>query len=146
MRHGVEQARGERGSHAGHQLHDPKASHAAARVLRKAQDRQQVLDVRRFQKLQTAKFHKGNLTPHQFKLQRRAVRGRSEQYRLRLQTQPRFALLQNPVGNPARLLGFVAHHDQLCLRTAGLVGPETLGVALGRELDDGVRDIQNRLR
>ena len=69
---------------AGQQLHDAEAGDAVARVLGEPQQRQHVLDVRRFEKLQAAEFDEGNVAPGQLDFERTAVVRGAEQHRLLL--------------------------------------------------------------
>ena len=58
---------------AGHQLHQPEAGDAVARVLDEAQQRQHVLDVGGVEEFQAAELDEGNVAAGQFDLERAAV-------------------------------------------------------------------------
>ena len=63
----------------------PEARDAVARVLGEAQQRQQVLDVRRVEEFQAAELHERDVAPGQLDLERAAVVRGPEQHRLLLQ-------------------------------------------------------------
>ena len=70
---------GDRGEHllgrrrpdAGQEQEHPEARHPVARVLGAAQDREQVLDVRRLEELEAAVLHERDVAPRQLDLERR---------------------------------------------------------------------------
>ena len=74
---------------------DAEAGDAVARIFRPAQDRQHVLDVRGFEKLQAAEFDERNVAPGQLDFERAAVVRGAEQHRLRLQREPGLAARQH---------------------------------------------------
>ena len=121
---------GRRRPDARQQLHDAKTGDAVARVLRPAQQGQHVLDVRGFEKLQSAEFHERNVAPGQLHLERPAVMRGAEQHRLRLEREPGLAVLQNLLHHVARLIGLVAHADQMRPLGRFALGPQVLGEAL----------------
>ena len=67
----------EAGPTPGHQMHQPEAGDAVARVLDKPQQRQHVLDVRGIEELQPAEFDERNVAPGEFDFERSAVAARS---------------------------------------------------------------------
>jgi hypothetical protein len=69
QRHTFENAGGGSGTDTGQQLQHAEPGDPVARVLRKAQDRDQVLDVRRLQELQAADLDEGDVAPGQLDLQ-----------------------------------------------------------------------------
>ena len=78
----VQDALGGRRADAGQQLQHPEAGHPVARVLREAQDREHVLDVRRLEELQPAELHEGDVAPGELQLELGAVVRGPEQHRL----------------------------------------------------------------
>ena len=71
----------------------------------------------------------------------------AEQHRLRLQRDPRLAVLEHALGHAARLVGLVADGDELAASAVErALGPQVLGVALAREADHGVGRVEDRLR
>src|ERR1700728_1367546 len=65
-----------RRSHSGQQLNDTEAGHAVARILRPTQKGKHILDMRGFEKLESAEFHERNVTAGQLDFERSAmVRG-----------------------------------------------------------------------
>ena len=119
-------------------MRDAKAGDAVARVLRKAQDRQRVLDMRGVEEFQAAEFDERNVAPRQLQLQRRAVMGGAKQHRLRFQAGPRFAVLEHARRDIARLIGLLADGRQNRRRAGGAVGPQVLGETLRAEADHRV--------
>ena len=83
--HVVEHALRRGRADAGHQLQQPEAGDAVARVLDEAQQRQHVLDVGGVEEFQPAELDEGNVAAGQFDFQRAAVAGGAEQHRLLLQ-------------------------------------------------------------
>ena len=72
----LQYARRRGGSGARKQLDDPEARDAVARIFRPAQERQHILDVRSFQKLEPAEFHERDVAAGQLHFQlTRVVRG-----------------------------------------------------------------------
>ena len=115
---------------AGHQMHQPKARDAVARVFDEAQQRQHVLDVRGVEKFQPAELDEGDVAPGQLDFERAAVARGAEQHRLLLQARAGLAILQHALDDVAGLVGLVAHGDQLRLCGGGPLGPEVLGETL----------------
>ena len=143
--HRVEQPPRRRRADAGDQLRDAKTGQPAARVLHPAQHRQQVLHMRGLEKLQATELDERDVAPGQFEFQRGAVVAGAEQHRLALQREAAFAILQHGVGDPARLRHLVGHRHQP-RAFAGLVAPQVLREALGRQRDHRIRGIEDRLR
>ena len=102
--------------------------------------------MRSVEELQATELHERDVAPRQLELQRRAVVRGAEEDRLRLQTNSGLAVLQNLLDDEARLIGFVAHGDQLRAPCGGAFGPEVLGEALGGQIDHGVRGSKDWLR
>ena len=69
----LQAAIGRRGPDAGQQLQDAKAGDAIARIVRPAQQREHILHVRGFEKLQAAVFHVRNVAAEQLELEHVAV-------------------------------------------------------------------------
>ncbi len=72
--------------------------------------------------------------------------GGAEQHRLRLEDDPGFAVRQDFFRDTARLVGFVAHADQLRPLGRRAFRPESLAEALLGQLDDRIGGGQDRLR
>ena len=132
--------------HAVQQLHRAESRHAVAQVLRPAQDGQQVLHVRRFEKFEAAELHERNVPPRQFDLDPQAVVRRAEQHRLRLQPDTALAPRKYLLDDESRLVRVVAHRHQKRLLRAGARAPQVLAEALARFADDAVRGIEYRRR
>ena len=131
--HAVEHALRRRRPDAGQELQHAEAGDAVARVLDEAQQRQHVLDVRGVEELQPAELDERNVAAGQLDLERAAVVRGAEQHRLLLQRASRLAVLQHALDDVARLVGFVAHGDELRPLADVAVGPEVLGEALARQ-------------
>ncbi len=142
----VEHALRRRRPDARQQLQDAEAGDAVARILDEAQQRQHVLDVGGVEKFQPAEFHERNVAAGQLDFERTAVVGGAEQHRLLLQECALLAIFQHAFDDVARLVGLVAHRDQLRLSRRGALGPEVLGEALLGEPDDAVGGGEDRLR
>ncbi len=89
--------------HAGHELQHAKRRDLVTRIVRPAQDRQQILDVGRFEKLEAAVLHEGNVAPRELDFEQIAVVRTAKQHRLASQQQPRFAIRQDPRDHVFRL-------------------------------------------
>ena len=133
------------GPDAGQQLETRKAGDAVARVLGPAQEGQHVLDVGGLEEFEPAEFHERDVAARELDLERAAVVRGAKQHGLLLERDAGLAVLQDPLGDVARLVGLVAHGDQLRALGRGALGPQVLGEALGRELDDGVGGREDRL-
>ena len=101
---------------AGQELQEAKAGDAVARVLGQAKAREHVLDVGGLEEFQAAEFHERDVAPRQLELERGAVMRGAEEHRLRLERHARLAILEQRVGDEARLVGLVADGDE---RAAG---------------------------
>ena len=141
----IEHSRGGRRPGSGQQLHDAKAGDAVARIFRPTQQGQQILDMRRLEKLQTAKFHERNIVPGQFHFQRPRMMRRAEQNRLRLQCEPLLAAFENFLHHITRLVGLVAHADQIRPLARFPTGPQVLGETLFGQFDHSICRRQDRL-
>ena len=144
-RHCIQQAPGLGRPKTRQQLRHPKARQPAARVLRPAQHRQKVLDVRRLQELQPAELDKRDVAARQLQLQRGTVVAGAEQHRLLLEPQAALALRQHMVGHPPCLGQLIGHRHQQRALGAGAVAPQGLGMALGRQRDHRIAGVQDRL-
>ena len=142
----IEQPRRRRGTDARKEARGAEARHPVARIVGPPQHRQRVLDVRRFQELESAVLHERNVAPGELELQLRAVAPAPEQHRLRLERHALLALLEHVLGHAARLIGFVADRDEARPRRPDTLGPQILGEALPREADHRVGGIEDRLR
>ena len=134
------------GPDARQQLDDAEAGDAVARVFGKAQQRQHVLDMRGFEKFQPAEFHERNVAAGQLDFERAAVVGGAEQHGLRLEREPGLAVLQHRLDHIARLIGFVAHADELRPLGGVALRPEVLGEALSASSITRVGGREDRLR
>ena len=144
-RHRIQQAPGLGRPKTGQQLRHPESRQPATRVLRPAQHRQKVFDVRRRQELQPAKLDKRDVAARQLQLQRRTVVASAEQHRLLLEPQAAFALRQHMIGYPSRLGQLIDHGHQQRALGAGAVAPQGLGMALGRQCNHRIAGVQDRL-
>jgi hypothetical protein len=68
--------------------------------------------VRGVEEFETAEFHERDVATGKFDLQRSAVRGGAEEYRLLLEDGPFLAVLEDLLDDVARLVRFVAHGNQ----------------------------------
>ncbi len=98
------------------------------------------------EKFQPAEFHEGNVAAGQLDLQRTAVGRGAEQHGLLLQQRSFLAIFKHAFDDVARLVGLIAHRDQLRLARRGAIGPEVLGEALLGQPNDAVGGGQDRLR
>jgi hypothetical protein len=142
----VEQPPRVRRSEPGHQLRDPPRGQCSGRVLRPAQKRQHVLDVRRLEEAQPAVLHEGDPAPQQLELERGGVAAAAEQHRLAPQQQALLARRQHRVGDARGLRRLVGHRDEPRPAVVGPLAPQRLGEALGRERDHGIARGQQRRR
>ncbi len=115
LAHRVQHTGGSRLADSGNQLQHAEPGQAPAWILGKAQQRQQILDMRGLQEFQAAELDERDVAPHELQFERGAVAGRPKQHGLRLEGHAFFALLENAAADPARLLGFVGNQDQLRL-------------------------------
>src|ERR1700722_10719120 len=69
----IERVAGIRRAHAGQELHNPERGDGIARIVRPAQHREEILDMRRLEKFEAAVFHVRNAAPRKFHLQDVAV-------------------------------------------------------------------------
>ena len=120
---------------AGQKLQHAKSGDAVTAVFAKAQQRQHILDVRRFEEFQAAEFDERDIAPGQFDLERAAVMRGAKQHGLCLERQAALAVVQNALDDETRLLGFVRHAHQK--RTLGrrAIGPQVFGEPLGGKFD-----------
>ncbi len=84
---------------------------AVLRVVRPAQHREEILDVRRLEELEAAVLHIRDIPPHQLQLEHIGVVRAAEQHRLALQRDACFPVFQNPGNHVARLRRVVRHGD-----------------------------------
>ena len=137
---------GRRGPDPRHQLQHAKTRHRVARIVGPAQHRHHVLDMRRFQKLEPAVFHEGDVFLRQFDLEHVAVMRAAEQDGMALQRAAHFTRRQD-LGHDVLglVLGVVDRDVQRFLRRL----PQShQGLAmLPRSLrHEGIRAIENWLR
>ncbi len=90
-----------------------KPADPVARVLGEAQQRQHVLDVRAVEEFEAAELDERNVAAGELDFERAAVMRRAEQHGLLLQARAGFAVLQHALDDVARLVGLVAHADEL---------------------------------
>ena len=145
-RHTVECLGGDRRSDAVEHLQHAKAGHAISDVLRPAQDREHVFDVRRLDEFEPAKLDERDVAPVELDLEHGAVARGPEQHRLVLERLPRLAILEDGLGDAVGLRDVVGDRDQRRPRAAGALGAQVLGEALARKVDDGVRGGEDRRR
>ena len=105
-----------------------------------------ILDVRGLEKFQAAEFHERNVAAGQFHFQRAGMVRGAEQHGLALQREPLLAAFENFLDHVARLIGLVAHADQMRPLGRFSLRPQILGEALLGQFDDGVGRRQDRLR
>ena len=143
---GAQQVLGLLRADAGQQAQGPPAGHRVPRVLGQAQQRQQVLDVGRFDELQAAVLDERQAVLRQLAFQQDAVMRRAEQHRLLGQRNPAPLMIEDPADDERDLLVLVLASDQLGRRAGGARRPEILGVPLAGVGDHAVGRLQNRLR
>ena len=133
-------------SDTGDQLEHAKTGDVVARVLRPAQDGEDVLDVAGFQELQAAELDEGDVPPGELDLElARVVRG-AEQDRLVAQFHARFPVGQDALDHELDLRGLVRHHgeERPAAARSRLVN-RVLGEALAGLGDDAVAGFQDGL-
>src|SRR5580704_16268871 len=135
-----------RGSYTRYEMHQTEARHPVARILRKPQHRQHVLDVRAVEKLQTAELDEGNVAAGELHFERAAVVRSPEQHGLLLQQSADLPVLQHALDDVARLVRLVANADEL--RTFGRLTfrPQILGEAFSGEINHAVGGGKDGLR
>jgi hypothetical protein len=105
-------------AHAGQQLQHAKSRDPVPRIARPAQHRQQVLDVRGFEKLEPAVFDEWHVASHQFEFEHVAVVGRAKQHCLPAQLDAALAGLEHAVDDERRLRLVIEHRHVLRPRAA----------------------------
>ena len=130
---------------AGKELHETKAGDAVARVLNEAKQRQHVLHVRTIEELEAAELHERNVAADEFDFERAAMVGGAEQHGLLFQGRADLAIAQHLLDDVARLVGFIAHGDELRALGRDALGPKVLGEALSRQIDHAIGGRQDRL-
>ena len=128
----------------GNSSENPNGRHHVARVLRQAEKGQQVLDVGRFDELQSAVLVERDVSPRQFRFQKNTVMRSPKEHRLPPQVDAFFAVLQDPLYDEFRLIVLRLAGDQKRFLPLGPLGPEVLSVSLGREPDDLVGGGEDR--
>src|SRR6185312_10357114 len=118
------------GSDTGQQMQKAKPGDAIARIFGETQQRQHVLDVSGVEKLQSTEFYEWDVPTRQFDFERTAVARCPKQHGLLLEERSGLAILQDTFDDEACQVGFIAHRDELRLRSRGTLGPEVLGKAL----------------
>ena len=98
------------------------------------------------EKLEAAEFHERDIAPRQFDFERRAMMRGAEQHGLLLERDSGLAMLQDPVGHVARLVGLVAHRYELRPLGGEAVRPQFLLVTLSGQINDRIRGREDRLR
>src|SRR5262249_32700199 len=96
-------------ANSGQELGNTKPRNLITQVLRPTQEREDILDMRRFEELQAAVLYERNIASGQFDLERAAVVRGAEQHRLLFQRNSSFTMLQHTLGDVARLVRLVAH-------------------------------------
>ena len=144
--HAVEDALRRRRTDARHELQEAEAGDAVARVFGKAQQRQQILDVRGVEELQTTELHKGNVALGELDLERARMMRGAEQHGLVLQQGTGLAVLQHALDDVARLVRLIADGNEARALGGLAIGPQVLGEALSGEIDDAVGGGEDRLR
>jgi hypothetical protein len=71
---------------------------------------------------------------------------RAEQHGLLPERDSGLAMLQDPLGHVARLVGLVAHRYELRTLGGGTVRPQVLLVTLHGQIDNRIRGREDRLR
>src|SRR5205823_5510917 len=79
-----------------------------------------------------------DIPPRQLDFEWSAMMRRAEQDRLLLQRRPPLPIFQDTLHDVARLIGFVAHADELRSCTGISVGPKVLGEALSCKADHAI--------
>jgi hypothetical protein len=101
--------------------------------------------MRGFEEFEAAELDEGDAPAGEFQLQRGAVVRGAEQHGLALERHALLAPGQDLLGHPAGLGGIVFHRHQAGLGGGGLVGPQRLGKALGRQRHHRVGGVQDGL-
>ena len=91
-----------------------------------AQQRQHVLHMRAVEKFEAAELHERNVAAGEFDFERTTMMGRAEQHCLLLQGRADLTVAQHLLDDVARLVGFVAHGDELRALGRDPFGPEVL--------------------
>ena len=133
------------GADAGQQLQDPEGGHAVARVLGQAQEREQILDVRRLDELQAAELDERDVAPPELQLEPGAVMPGAEQHRLLAQLEASLAVSEHLLHDIVDLLVFARHRNQARPVRSPAYRAQALGVALRGQLHDGIGGVQDRL-
>jgi hypothetical protein len=145
LHHMVEDTLGGCGPDAGQKMQQTEAGDPVPRVLDEPQQGQHVLDVGGVEELQSAEFHEWDVPARQFDFERTAVARCAEQNGLFFEDRAGLAVLQYAFDDEARLVGLVAHGDELRLRGRSPFGPEVLGEAFLRKSDD-VEGVVSKVR
>ena len=103
----LDRSLGVRRADAVEQLQHAEGAGRVPRVFGQPQDRQRVLDMRRFEELQAAVLHERDVPPGQLDFQRVAVVGGAEEDRLLAQRDARLEVLQDAADQVVALLVLV---------------------------------------
>ena len=123
-----------------------KSGDPVANVLCPTQDRQHVLNVRGFEKLEPAEFHERNVTARKLNFEARAVMRCPKENGLGLQNDSCFPSFEDLFDDVAGLCRVVRNIDEERPFRRRAVGPEVFGKALRGKLDDGIGCSKYRLR
>ena len=136
---------GPRRANPGQKLQAAKGGDGVARILRPAQDAEDILDMRSFEETEATVLDEGDVPARELDFQRVAVVGGAEEHGLPLEGEPGFALREHALGHVAHLLGLVVDGDEQ--RTAALLarGKEILGEASLGEANGGVGGVEDGL-
>ena len=122
-----------------------KRGDGVARVLRPAQDRQHVLDVRGLDEFEPAVFDERDVAPGQLDFEQRAVVRGAEQHRLAAQIDPGLAVVEHAIGDIGGLRRLVGRGDEARQLGRGAGRDQRLGDALAGARDHRVGGGEDRL-
>ena len=143
---GIADARRVRRAHARQELQHAKCRDPVARIVREAQHRKQVLDVRRLEKLEAAILHEGDVAPHQLELEQVAVIRGAKEHRLPAQVHATLARGEHLLDHVTRLRLVVLHYNVGWSRTAVVRASQVLAVLRTRLRHQRVGRIEHGLR
>ena len=102
--------------------------------------------MRRFDELEAAALDERDIVPGQLDFQVERVKARAEQDSDIVERYALLAQLEDALADEARLILLVFGRNQYRVDVADLAGEQVLGMALAGAGDDGVCEIQDRLR
>src|SRR5437667_12247031 len=113
--HRVKQFRRRGGSDSRKQSRHAKSGHPATWILSPAQHAQHILNMGRFQELESSVLDERDTSPSQFQLELRAMAGAAKQYSLRSQGDAGLSIFEHGFRRVTCLVGLITNRNKLRL-------------------------------